>query len=57
MPKLTIDGKPVEVAKGTRVIEAAKQVGVDIPFYCYHPGLSIAGNCRSTDHLCDCQTR
>ncbi len=46
MPKLTIDGKEVEVAKGTRVIEAAKQVGVDVPFYCYHPGLSIAGNCR-----------
>jgi NADH-quinone oxidoreductase subunit G len=46
MPKLTIDGKEVEVAKGTRVIEAAKQAGIDIPFYCYHPGLSIAGNCR-----------
>ena len=46
MPKLTIDGKEVEVAKGTRVIEAAKLAGADIPFYCYHPGLSIAGNCR-----------
>ena len=46
MPKLTINGKEVEVAKGTRVIEAAKLAGADIPFYCYHPGLSIAGNCR-----------
>jgi NADH-quinone oxidoreductase subunit G len=46
MPKLTIDGKEVEVPKGTRVIEAAKKCGVDVPFYCYHPGLSIAGNCR-----------
>lgn len=46
MPKLTIDGKEIEVAKGTRVIEAAKQAGIDIPFYCYHPGLSVAGNCR-----------
>lgn len=46
MPKLTIDGKEIEVAKGTRIIEAAKQTGIDIPFYCYHPGLSIAGNCR-----------
>jgi NADH-quinone oxidoreductase subunit G len=46
MPKLTIDGKELEVAKGTRIIEAAKQAGIDIPFYCYHPGLSIAGNCR-----------
>ncbi len=46
MPKLTIDGKEVEVPKGTRVIEAAKQLDIDVPYYCYHPGLSIAGNCR-----------
>jgi len=46
MPKLTIDGKEVEVAPGTRVIEAAKKLGIDVPYYCYHPGLSVAGNCR-----------
>jgi NADH-quinone oxidoreductase subunit G len=46
VPKLTIDGKEVEVAPGTNVIEAARQVGVEIPHYCYHPGLSIAGQCR-----------
>ena len=46
MPKLTIDGKEVEVAPGTNLIEAALQVGADIPHYCYHPGLSIAGQCR-----------
>ena len=46
MPKLTIDGKEIEVAPGTRVIEAAKKLGIDVPFYCYHPGLSVAGNCR-----------
>ncbi len=46
MPKLTIDGKEIEVPKGTRLIEAAKKVAVDVPYYCYHPGLSIAGNCR-----------
>jgi len=46
MPKLTIDGKEIEVAAGTRVIEAAKQAGIDVPYYCYHPGLSVAGNCR-----------
>lgn len=46
MPKITIDGIELEVAKGTRIIEAAKQAGIDIPFYCYHPGLSVAGNCR-----------
>lgn len=46
MPKLNIDGKDVEVPAGTRVIEAAKKAGIDVPYYCYHPGLSVAGNCR-----------
>ncbi len=46
MPKLTIDGKVVEVAPGTNLIEAARQAGVEVPHYCYHPGLSIAGQCR-----------
>ncbi len=44
--KLTIDGKPVEVKPGTRLIEAARMTEQDVPYYCYHPGLSIAGNCR-----------
>jgi len=43
---LTIDGKEVTVPKGTVIIEAAKQAGIEIPFYCYHPHLSIPGNCR-----------
>jgi NADH-quinone oxidoreductase subunit G len=46
MPRLTIDGKEVEVAPGTNLIEAARQAGVEVPHYCYHPGLSIAGQCR-----------
>jgi len=46
VPRLTIDGKEVEVAAGTNLIEAARQVGIEIPHYCYHPGLSIAGQCR-----------
>src|SRR5512144_1060362 len=46
MPKLTIDGKEVEVAPGTNLIEAARRAGVEVPHYCYHPGLSIAGQCR-----------
>ena len=46
MPKLTIDGVEIEVAAGTSVLEAAKQAGVEVPHYCYHPGLSIAGQCR-----------
>lgn len=44
--KLTVDGKPVEVPIGTRLIEAARMTQEDVPYYCYHPGLSIAGNCR-----------
>lgn len=43
---LTIDGQEVKVPKGTNLIEAAKTVGIDIPYYCYHKHLSIAGNCR-----------
>ena len=41
-----IDGVEVKVPKGTNLIETAKLAGVEIPHYCYHPHLSIAGNCR-----------
>ena len=43
---LTIDGVPVSVPPGTLVIEAAKQAGILVPHYCYHPGLAVAGVCR-----------
>jgi NADH-quinone oxidoreductase subunit G len=43
---LTIEGRAVTVAEGTSILEAAKQVGVLIPHYCYHPGLPVAGVCR-----------
>jgi NADH-quinone oxidoreductase subunit G len=46
MPKLTIDGKVIEVKEGTTVFEAARQNEIPIPHFCYHPKLSIAGNCR-----------
>jgi NADH-quinone oxidoreductase subunit G len=46
MPKLTIDGKEIEVEAGTNLIEAARRMGIEVPHYCYHPGLSIAGQCR-----------
>ena len=46
MPKLTIDGKEIEVPPGTNLIEAARRAGVEVPHYCYHPGLSVAGQCR-----------
>ncbi len=43
---LTIDGKPVSVPQGTTVLQAAIQAGVQVPYYCYHPGLGIDGSCR-----------
>jgi NADH-quinone oxidoreductase subunit G len=46
MPKLTIDGQEIEFEPGQTVIRAAASAGVTIPHYCYHPGLSVAGNCR-----------
>jgi NADH-quinone oxidoreductase subunit G len=46
MPKLTIDGKEIEVPAGTNLIEAARRLGIEVPHYCYHPGLTIAGQCR-----------
>ena len=46
MPKLTIDGKEIEVPAGTTIIQAAEKLGIDIPRYCYHPALPVAGNCR-----------
>ena len=46
MPKLTINGQEVELPAGTNLIEAAKAIGAEIPHFCYHPGLSVAGNCR-----------
>ncbi|MBI3446737.1 MAG: NADH-quinone oxidoreductase subunit G [Magnetospirillum sp.] len=46
MPKLTIDGREIEVEAGTTIIQAADQLGIEIPRFCYHERLAIAGNCR-----------
>jgi NADH-quinone oxidoreductase subunit G len=46
MPNFTINGISVDVPPGTTILEAAKTVGIEIPHYCYHPKLSVAGNCR-----------
>jgi NADH-quinone oxidoreductase subunit G len=46
MAKLTIDGKEIVARDNATIIEAAYEVGITIPRYCYHPKLSIAGNCR-----------
>ena len=45
---INIDGQDIDVPKGTNVIEAVKMVGKgrEVPHYCYHPKLSVAGNCR-----------
>ena len=46
MANITIDGKPYTVKDGITIIEAIDQIQSNLPRYCYHPGLSIAGNCR-----------
>jgi NADH-quinone oxidoreductase subunit G len=46
MPKLTIDGQDVEVEAGLTVLQACETIGVEIPRFCFHERLSIAGNCR-----------
>jgi NADH-quinone oxidoreductase subunit G len=46
VPKVTIDDRTVEVEAGTNLIDAAFKAGVHIPHYCYHPRLSVVGQCR-----------
>ena len=46
MPKVTIDGHELEVAAGTTILQARQMAGVEIPHFCYHERLNIAGNCR-----------
>jgi NADH-quinone oxidoreductase subunit G len=46
MPKFVLDGKEIEFEKGQTIIQAAKIHGIDIPHFCWHPSLSISGNCR-----------
>ena len=46
MPKLTIDGQEVEVPPGSTVLQACEAAGREVPVFCFHPRLNIAGNCR-----------
>ena len=46
MPKLTVDGLELEVPAGATVLQACEMAGKEIPRFCYHERLSIAGNCR-----------
>ena len=46
MPIITIDGREVTVEKGRTLIQACEQLGIEVPRYCYHPGLRVVGSCR-----------
>lgn len=46
MPTLIIDDREITVEAGATIMDAAKRLGIPIPHFCYHPGLSVAGNCR-----------
>ncbi|HZF44593.1 MAG TPA: NADH-quinone oxidoreductase subunit NuoG [Sphingomonadaceae bacterium] len=46
MPKVTVDGAEIEVPAGATVLQACELAGVEIPRFCYHERLTIAGNCR-----------
>jgi NADH-quinone oxidoreductase subunit G len=46
MPKLTVNGKEIEVPEGITVLQACEMAGEEIPRFCYHERLSVAGNCR-----------
>jgi NADH-quinone oxidoreductase subunit G len=43
---LTIDGQRVTVEKGKTVLQAAIEAGISVPYYCFHPGLTVDGSCR-----------
>ncbi len=46
MAKVTVDGKTVVVPDSANALEACRAAGVDVPHFCYHPGLSVVGQCR-----------
>jgi NADH-quinone oxidoreductase subunit G len=46
MPKFTLDGKVITFTQGQTIIQAATDQGIDIPHFCWHPSLSVSGNCR-----------
>jgi NADH-quinone oxidoreductase subunit G len=53
MPKVKIDGREIEVPQGTTILQAAEQLGFEVPQMCYHPGLRVVGVCR----VCLCQVK
>ncbi len=51
MPKITVDGKTIECKDRTNILQACLDAGVEEPYYCYHPGLSVVASCR----ICLCE--
>jgi len=43
---ITIDGRELNVEKGKTVLQASLENGIELPYYCYHPGLGVDGSCR-----------
>ena len=46
MIQIKIDNNLIKVKPGTTILQACEQLGIEIPIFCYHEKLSIAGNCR-----------
>src|SRR5690606_30247724 len=46
MPTFKLDDREIPFEQGDTIIQAAHRAGIDIPHYCWHPGLSVAANCR-----------
>ncbi|MGN6627240.1 MAG: 2Fe-2S iron-sulfur cluster-binding protein [Tepidisphaeraceae bacterium] len=46
MPKITVDGKTIECKDKQMILQACNEAGMDVPQYCYHPGLSVVASCR-----------
>ncbi len=46
MPTITVDGQQVEAEKGELILQACLRAGLELPHYCYHPGLSVVASCR-----------
>jgi NADH-quinone oxidoreductase subunit G len=46
MPTVQIDDREITVEPGTNLIQAAEKLGIEIPYFCYHPKLQVEANCR-----------
>ena len=51
MPKITVDGRTIDCKDRTNILQACLDAGVEAPYYCYHPGLSVVASCR----ICLCE--